>query len=241
MSALTKTRQQKADKYEEKYSHIPRDYNERLAWMYDHYKITPAKEEEILRARTTMINSLYYTDFNIVLYEEPEGAPRPRFRLVNKGNLASMAMANADFIHVYSPTGAQDNRFMRRLVTESDFEALHNNLICTPCTIDYYCYIKTPTVFNKVDVFLSEIGLIRPIKKPDWDNLGKKYCDMYNGNVWIDDILTIDGAVHKYYSVLPRVEINLRFMNQVYNKYQYDMITRRNDYKEEYGLQYVQY
>ena len=44
MTALTKTRQQKADKYDERYSHIPRDYNERLAWMYDHYKITPAKE-----------------------------------------------------------------------------------------------------------------------------------------------------------------------------------------------------
>ena len=42
-----------------------------------------------------------------------------------------------------------------------------------------------------------------------------------NGNVWIDDTLVIDGSIHKFYSIKPRVEINLSFANILYNKYQY--------------------
>lgn len=236
-----KSRKQKAMQYDEKYSHIPKDYNERLAWMYDCYNINDKVSDEILRARTALVNTMQYSiDYTVVLYEEPEGAQRPRVRLVNKSNLSNMAMSNSEFIHVYSPTGAQDNFYMRQLVSETDFAEL-NSLICTPCAVEYNIFIKTPNSFNRVETFLAEIGAERPVKKPDWDNIGKKYCDMYNANVWLDDILTIDGAVHKYYSILPRVEIHLRFMNMLYNKYQYDMITKRKDYKEEYNVQYFNY
>ena len=73
--------------------------------------------------------------------------------------------------------------------------------------------------------------MIRPeIKKPDFDNIAKKYSDMYNYNIWLDDSQVIDGEVHKYYSILPRVEIYLRYMNVVYNKHQYNTITSRKDY-----------
>ena len=95
----------------------------------------------------------------------------------------------------------------------------------------YNAYLKTPSNFNIIDIFLSEIGLERPnISKPDWDNIGKKYCDMYNHNIWLDDSMVITGTVNKYYSILPRVEIILRYLNVVYNKYQYNMVVNRKDY-----------
>ena len=50
---------------------------------------------------------------------------------------------------------------------------------------------------------------------------------MYNGNIWIDDALVMDGSVHKYYSILPRVEIRVRFLNMLYNKYQYVSVQHR--------------
>ena len=53
---------------------------------------------------------------------------------------------------------------------------------------------------------------------------------MFNDNVWIDDIIVIDGSVHKYYSMLPRVEINLYYLNKVYNKHQYNSIIKRKDF-----------
>lgn len=222
-----KSRKQKAKLYESKYSEIPRDYIERLSWMYDKYHITKAKAEEILRAKYTILSSLYYSDdILVVLYEEPEGSPRPRARYVNKSNLTSYAKSDPGYIQVYSLTGASDRKFMKRLIDDNDFMKL-DHLICTPCDVEYNTFSKTPSSYNTINTFLSEVGIIRPISKPDFDNMEKKYADMYNGNVWIDDALVQDAAIHKYYSILPRVEIRLKFLNLLYTKYQYEQIIKR--------------
>lgn len=222
-----KTRTEKSIKYEEKYGNIPIDYNERLSWMYDKYKINEKKTLDIVKKRDAMINSLYYKTLKVVLFEEPEGSPRPRFRLVNRYNLLNEAMNNSNFVHVYSVNAREDSLYMKRLV-ESDLLEL-DSLIYTPCIVVYNIYMKTPTAYNITDTFLSELGLIRPIFKPDWDNIGKKYSDMYNHNVWLDDTLVISGTVNKFYSILPRVEIELRYLNMLYNKHQYNSIKKRYD------------
>lgn len=232
-----KTRKQKHDDYENKFGHIPIDYRERLDWLYDELKITDRQGFEILHKRDMMMQSLEYIDTEIILFEVPEGSPRPRFRLVNRANLSNMAMSNPNFVHVYSLTGKEDNVFMKRLMSQEDFHAL-DQMICTPCTIDIYAFMKTPSYYNREDTILAEIGLHRPISKPDWDNLGKKYSDMFNANMWLDDTLVIDGSIHRYYSVLPRIEIRLRYLNMVYNKHQYNSIIHRTDYNEDYNLQY---
>ena len=227
MKKKKKNRIDKAIQYQEKYSHIPIDYNERLSWMYDNYKINDRKAIEIYNKRNDMVNSLYYKEFTVILFEEPEGAKRPRFRLINRYNLVNEAMNNSDFVHVYSPDAKEDSVYMKRLIDHELVEL--DTLIYTPCIVEYNIYIKTPSVFNTVDTFLSELGLIRPLVKPDWDNIGKKYSDMYNHNVWIDDTLVISGTVNRFYSILPRVEIKLRYLNMLYNKYQYNTISKKID------------
>lgn len=227
MKKKKKNRIDKAIQYQEKYSHIPIDYNERLSWMYDNYKINDRKAMEIYNKRNDMVNSLYYKEFTVILFEEPEGAKRPRFRLINRYNLVNEAMNNSDFVHVYSPDAKEDSVYMKRLIDHDLVEL--DTLIYTPCIVEYNIYIKTPSVFNTVDTFLSELGLIRPLVKPDWDNIGKKYSDMYNHNVWIDDTLVISGTVNRFYSILPRVEIKLRYLNMLYNKYQYNTISKKID------------
>lgn len=220
-----KSRQQKAAEYKEKYGEIPVDLNERLEWMYDNYNITEAKSQEIISKRNMMLQTLYYNDIIIELFEEPEGTPRPRFRLVNRKNFVNEAMNNGSFIHVYSINAKEDSVFMKRLVDEDLIQL--NQLIYTPCIVEYNVYIRTPKAFSKVDLFLAEIGLIRPLVKPDWDNIGKKYSDMYNHNVWLDDTLVVSGTVNRYYSILPRVEIKVRYLNMLYNKYQYNSINKK--------------
>lgn len=195
--------------------------------MYDKYHITKAKAEEILRAKYNILSSLYYSDdILVVLYEEPEGSPRPRARYVNKSNLTSYAKSDPGYIQVYSLTGASDRKFMKRLIDDNDLMKL-DHLICTPCDVEYNTFSKTPSSYNTINTFLSEVGIIRPVSKPDFDNMEKKYADMYNGNVWIDDALVQDAAIHKYYSILPRVEIRLKFLNLLYTKYQYEQIIKR--------------
>jgi Holliday junction resolvase RusA-like endonuclease len=227
-----KNRKKKAEEYKEKYGDIPIDYYERLNYLVNKFNLedSPVKMQEILDKREAMMRSLQFYDLQIVsLYEEPEGSARPRFRIINRKNFHSEALSNGQFVHVYTPNAQDDFIYMRRLV-DNELIALEG-FINTPVSIEYNCFFKTPSYYNITDTILSEIGLIRPsLAKPDWDNIGKKYCDMYNHNVWLDDATVNDGSVHKYYSILPRVEIKLRYLNCVYNKHQYNSIIRRTNY-----------
>lgn len=221
-----KSRKEKSFDYYNKYSMIPDDFNERLEWMCEKYKINNTKALKILNARNFIINNLNYSNFKIILFEEPEGAPRPRFKLINRYNLANEAITNGQFIKVYSITGAEDRRFMKQLLTSGELQKFQE-LLYTPCNVEFISYFKTPSYYNTTETFLAEIGLDRSISKPDWDNIGKKYSDMMNGNIWLDDRLVVDGIVRKFYSIKPRIEINISFTNILYNKFQYKAITKR--------------
>ena len=226
-----KNRKQKFYEYEEKYGEIPENFQDRLEWMYDKYNITPKKQQEILEKRNRMMNTLDFLDIKVVLFEESEGSPRPRFRIVNRYNLANMAMTNSQFVHVYSITGKEDNMYMRRLLDSGELNQVQE-LLYTPCDVEFNAFVKTPNSFNTTDIFLAEIGLIRPTNKPDWDNIGKKYSDMFNSNIWLDDTLVVDGTVRKYYSIKPRVEVHLKYMNMLYNRSQYTNTIKRMETKD---------
>lgn len=224
--------------YQAKYGDIPIDYNERLDWMCDKYGLSIDDMDYILYERDRRMNSLYYTSIKVVLYTVPEGAKRPRHRIVNRGNLISAAITDSSYVHVYSPGASENHAYMHRLVSEQEIMNI-SHLICTPCDVLYRAYFPTPKSYNKYETFLAEIGLNRPLVKPDYDNIAKLYSDMYNSNVWLDDALTIDGMVRKFYSILPRVEIDLNYLNAVYCKQQYEAIIKRKDYDESMGLSYI--
>ena len=225
-----KKRKDKQKIYDRLFNNIPRDYNERLEWLSNKLHLNSMKMDTIVGKYNTMKERLYFKRFFIVLYEIPEGSPRPRFRLVNRKNLRNMAIANPNFIHVYSPVGAEDNKYMKRLLTKDEFKEF-TKLIYTPCIVDYKAFFRTPSSFNSVEKYLAELGVYTPISKPDWDNIGKKYCDMTNENLWVDDRLVIQGTVEKLYSVLPRVEITIDFLNMLQNRHQAESI--RKIYKDD--------
>lgn len=225
----TKTRKQKHNDYINRYSGIPVDYEERLEWMVDYYKLSSNKMNEIINARSNTIDNLHYIEFVVqILLELPEGAERPRFRIVTRANASQYARSDP-FVHIYTPNAQEDYKYMKNITDEELI--VYDGLINTPCIIEYNAYFPTPSSFSITDIFLAEIGLKRPnISKPDWDNIGKKYCDMYNHNIWLDDAMVITGTVNKFYSILPRVEIYLKYLNVVYNKSQYNSIVKRKDY-----------
>lgn len=230
--SIKKNRNQKQLEYDKQFDGIPLDFKERLEYMYEIYGFdnSPKAIDEMIAKRNMMLSNLYYFDLNIVsLYEIPEGSSRPRFRLINRKNFHIEAINASSFVHVYTPNAKDDNIYMRRLVNNELITLEHK--INTPVIIDYYAYLKTPTEFNRIDKCLAESGIIRPnAKKPDWDNIGKKYSDMYNYNIWLDDATVNDGSVHKYYSILPRIEIRLRYLNALYTKSQYNNIINRKEY-----------
>ena len=231
-----KSKRQKVIEYEQKYGNIPKNYIDRLNWMYDNFNIDDKKSQEIIDARNRFINSTYYETIRIVLYEIPEYTPRPRARIINKKDIINAATGNNSFIQVYSITGRQNREYMKQFVS-SNMNYIET-LLCTPCDIEYRSYFPTPKYYNKTQIFLAEIGLDRPVSKPDFDNIEKAYGDAFTGNIWIDDILVVDATIRKYFSILPRVEIDLMYSNQLYNNHQYKAMIKRKDYTEEMNVNY---
>jgi len=222
--------------YDEKYGHIPKDYIQRLEYLYDTLNIDDNKSDEILRARQAFINSTYYQTLKIILYEIPEYTPRPRARIIHKNGIINAVTGGNDFIQVYSITGRQNREYMKMFTRENINEL--QQLLCTPCDIEYKTYFPTPSYYNKTQVFLAEIGLDRPINKPDFDNIEKSYADSFTGNIWIDDIVVIDATIRKYYSILPRVEIDLKYSNQLFNAHQYKAMLKRKDFTDDMNVNY---
>ena len=80
---------------------------------------------------------------------------------------------------------------------------------------------------TKSEQILAEMGLIRPISKPDWDNLGKSYSDMIQGVLIQDDSLIIEGVSRKFYSAKPRVEITIEYLKDFDSKFNENKIIKR--------------
>lgn len=55
---------------------------------------------------------------------------------------------------------------------------------------------------------------IRPIKKPDWDNIGKVVADSLNQLAYRDDAQVVDSQVRKFYSEYPRIEVVIQMASE---------------------------
>ena len=116
------TRKQKQQQYKVKYGGIPVDYTQRLNWMVDKYNLSPSKMDEILCKRQAMLNSMFYYDYNAIeLLEEPEGASRPRVRLL-RNNYNKLAITDSTMVHVYVPGAAEDNLVKPLQILSPTFE-----------------------------------------------------------------------------------------------------------------------
>ena len=146
----------------------------------------------------------------IVLYIIPEATPRPRLSLTSGKFYVKNSKTNSNFME---------------LIVRNNNDIL--NLITTPCRFIVNTFLPIPKGFNKIDTILAEMGLIRPITKPDWDNLGKTYSDMIQKHLIIDDSIIIEGSCNKYYSLKPRVEILIHYKEEFDCKYNEKLIDKK--------------
>lgn len=191
--------------YNKLYGDIPKYNNERIDYLL---KDTNLKRNKLkVYDEIQRINSIKWKKKSFTLYIIPKATPRPR------------SGKNG----IFYVKGASDNKkFFKEFIKDKELE-----IINTPCKIECISYLPISKSMNNVNKILAELGFIRPISKPDWDNLAKAYCDMIQGYLLEDDALIIEGISKKYYSIKPRVEITIEWMESFDCKYNEDKIINK--------------
>lgn len=177
----------------ERYDIVSKDFYERIMLMMN--GITEMKLKDLMMD-VVHINKMKRHKLKFVLYTVPKGASRPRYRRM--GN----------HIHTYVPNADSMNKFFRKYLIEN-FGSV--DIIYTACRLKCKYYLPIPSSgMTKNEKILAEAEKILPLKKPDWDNLGKT-TDIMNGSIWIDDSLVVKAVVEKFYSSKPRMEIIVQY------------------------------
>ena len=180
--------------YIEKYGNVSSDHLERMLGMISDVK----SQDRFIKQLTEdveRIKSIQWSTIRFVIYLLPKATPRPRHNFIR---------------NTFYVMGAKDNRdiFAKALIN-ADID-----MITTPCKFECISYLPIPSSMSNEEKLLAESGLIRPVVKPDWDNLGKTYSDMIQGTLLFDDSLIIEGIAKKYYSSKPRIEITIQYMDK---------------------------
>ena len=131
--------------------------------------------------------------------------------------------------HFYVPGAKVNRKTIQKLAGKQlpeDFEKIK-----TEIKINIKSYLPIPKAFSKSEKYLAELGLIRPITKPDIDNLEKTILDGFNKFLWYDDSQVVDSRSRKFYSCHPRVEVIVKYQPMLFSKLQ--IRNQKNKIKEE--------
>lgn len=205
---------QEAFDYHQKYGRIPKDYMERLAWLYEEVGFKQSHLTSLLEKLEQLSND-NWSEVNYIFYMTPKPTPRPKLS------------PNTFVFYVH---GAKMNKqiFERFVDEHSEMECV----ISTPCILDTKVYIQTPATMSIEEKVAAELGVVHNINAPDWDNLGKTYSDMVQDVLVSNDSLVFSGRVQKYYSVLPRIEVNVKFMRVYDCKFNKRTVEKRKSFQE---------
>ena len=202
------------DLYRDRFKPVDEDQIIRIQKYMARSKFTD-KDVKKISKEVDRIISIEKETVKIVLYIIPETTPRPRYNFTGH--------------NFYVKNAASNNQFMKVLV---DNEETLRHYIVTPCEFTCRCYFPIPSDMNKTDTLLAEMGAIRPTTQKDWDNLGKTYSDMIQKWLLLNDALIIKGTTEKYWSLKPRVEIEITYMKQSDCKYNDRKIQNSKTFKE---------
>jgi Holliday junction resolvase RusA-like endonuclease len=125
----------------------------------------------------------------------PKGKGRPRFS--RRSGVA------------YTP--APTREYEKRLCEAAQSVMLTASPMEGPLKVTVEAFFEVPRSWSKVKRKNALCGLLRPIGKPDADNV-LKCTDALNGVVWRDDSQIVMAIISKRYSDRPRLRIEVEAM-----------------------------
>lgn len=128
---------------------------------------------------------------------EPAGKGRPRFRSAGA------------FVQTYTPEKTVNYENLVKLEYRRQC-GNHKYGKEIPLDVRITAYYGIPKSASKKKAQLMRDRKIRPMKKPDFDNIGKIVCDSLNDIAYHDDAQVVDAQVRKFFSDDPRVVITIQ-------------------------------
>lgn len=122
------------------------------------------------------------------------GQGRPRFARRGK------------FTQAYDPP---DSREYKKYVKLLASQNRPHTPIEGPVELKLLIYRPLLKSMSKKKKAAAVAGTLRPIKKPDVDNVAKGVMDAMTGIIWQDDKQVVSLQVSKFYSDKPRVEVQV--------------------------------
>lgn len=132
-----------------------------------------------------------------VVLGEPAGKGRPRFRKVGgftKPYTPENTVSYENLIHMEYRRQCKDFKFERDI----------------PLDMRITAYYSIPKSVSKKKRALMERFQIRPMKKPDNDNIVKVVQDALNEVAFHDDVQVVDCQLRKFYSENPRLVVTIQ-------------------------------
>ncbi len=129
---------------------------------------------------------------NFTVPGKPRGKERPRF--------------DSRYNRTYTPKKTKDYEELVRWCYRAKCMEIKLEGEITANITAYYPIAKSA---RKSDREAMESGKIRPVTKPDTDNIIKAVLDALNGLAYEDDSKVVSVNAKKYYSAEPRVEVTL--------------------------------
>ena len=135
-----------------------------------------------------------------VIPGEPQGKGRPKFS------------RQGSFVKTYTP--AKTENYEAHI--KACFMASGAGMIPQGVEIgmEITAFYSIPKSTSKKRAALMREGVIRPAKKPDFDNVAKVICDALNKIAYYDDAQIVEAAFAKFYADEPRVVVRLWKINE---------------------------
>ena len=183
--------------YESTYRDVPRDTMGRIQYILGRHVNNERMNDDIQKSAIS-IKRIKRHKVSFVMYKVLKPSARPR------------ANTSTGYVKMYVPHAAENGEWFEDFMRNNDLPH-----IATPCRIDIIVYEKCPSNFSIKNKILSELGLLKPwFRTGDVDNYAKSVLDMIQHGMLEDDCLCVDSEQHLRYSILPRVEVQIEYMDR---------------------------
>lgn len=183
--------------YQKEFGDIPDTQIDRIAYILGK-KSDNEKYNKYITAEAKRIKRIKTSKVKFTLWKVMKPSPRPR------------ANRRMGYIRMYVPHAKENGDWFEEFFKQNDLPFIE-----TPCTLNMIIYEKTPSSFNMKNKVLAELGIIRPWKRTgDFDNYAKSVADMIQHGMLKDDCLVITSHQELYYSIKPRAEVEIIYMNK---------------------------